>query len=95
MKWIAFAESFPKDSKACYGVLNELNADLAQKSILLGNGFTPSEADVIVFSAIHSSVVCIFYVYIFKLLVCFEERDLGAKLLFYLMKKICCNSIVR
>ncbi|XVF41197.1 hypothetical protein PTKIN_Ptkin01aG0260800 [Pterospermum kingtungense] len=56
MKWIAFAESFPKDSKACFGVLNELNADLAQKSVLLGNGFTPSEADVIVFSAIHSSV---------------------------------------
>ncbi|XVF41196.1 hypothetical protein PTKIN_Ptkin01aG0260800 [Pterospermum kingtungense] len=57
MKWIAFAESFPKDSKACFGVLNELNADLAQKSVLLGNGFTPSEADVIVFSAIHSSVI--------------------------------------
>ncbi|XP_021296974.1 aminoacyl tRNA synthase complex-interacting multifunctional protein 1 [Herrania umbratica] len=57
VKWIAFAESFPKDSKACYGVLNELNADLAQKSVLLGNGFTPSEADVIVFSAVHNSVI--------------------------------------
>ncbi|XWS74512.1 hypothetical protein CRYUN_Cryun01aG0004300 [Craigia yunnanensis] len=57
MKWIAFAESFPKDSKACYGGLNELNADLAPKSVLLGNGFTPSEADVIVFSVIHSSVI--------------------------------------
>ncbi|XWS65569.1 hypothetical protein CRYUN_Cryun05aG0125000 [Craigia yunnanensis] len=57
MKWIGFAESFPKNSKAWYGVLNELNADLAQKSVLLGNGFTPSEADVIVFSAIHSSVI--------------------------------------
>ncbi|EOY20090.1 OB-fold nucleic acid binding domain-containing protein isoform 1 [Theobroma cacao] len=57
MKWIAFAESFPKDSKACHGVLNELNADLAQKSVLLGNGFTPSEADVIVFSAVHNSVI--------------------------------------
>ncbi|XVF00340.1 hypothetical protein REPUB_Repub03eG0276700 [Reevesia pubescens] len=56
MKWIAFAESFPKDSKACFCSLNELNADLASKSVVLGNGFTPSEADVIVFSAIHSSV---------------------------------------
>lgn len=80
MKWIAFAESFPKDSKACYGVLNELNADLAQKSILLGNGFTPSEADVIIFSVIHSSVVCICYVYVFlKLLLCFKKRESWCK----------------
>ncbi|KAK8557972.1 hypothetical protein V6N13_050322 [Hibiscus sabdariffa] len=57
MKWIAFAESFPSDSKACSGRLSELNADLAQKSILLFNGFTPSEADVIVFSVIHKSVI--------------------------------------
>ncbi|XP_022743751.1 aminoacyl tRNA synthase complex-interacting multifunctional protein 1 [Durio zibethinus] len=57
MNWVAFAESFPKDSKACYDVLNTLNADLPQKSVLLGNGFTPSEADVIVFSAVHSSVI--------------------------------------
>ncbi|GMI80290.1 hypothetical protein like AT2G40660 [Hibiscus trionum] len=57
MKWIAFAESFPSDSKACSGHLNELNGALAQKSVLLGNGFTPSEADVIVFSVIHSSVI--------------------------------------
>ncbi|KAK8661925.1 hypothetical protein V6N13_091513 [Hibiscus sabdariffa] len=57
MKWIAFAESFPNDSKACSGHLNELNGDLAQKSVLLGDGFTPSEADAIVFSVVHSSVV--------------------------------------
>ncbi|GMI70199.1 hypothetical protein like AT2G40660 [Hibiscus trionum] len=57
MKWIAFAESFPSDSKACFGRLSELNADLAQKSVLMFNGFTPSEADVIVFSVIHSSVI--------------------------------------
>lgn len=59
MKWIAFADSFPGDSKACYGGLNELNTDLAKKSVLLGNGFTPSEADVIVFSVIHSSVIAL------------------------------------
>ncbi|OMO63718.1 hypothetical protein CCACVL1_22330 [Corchorus capsularis] len=57
MKWIDFAESFPTDPKACCGVLNELNAVLASKSVLLGNGFTPSGADVIVFSAIHDSVI--------------------------------------
>ncbi|KAA3481271.1 aminoacyl tRNA synthase complex-interacting multifunctional protein 1 isoform X1 [Gossypium australe] len=59
MKWIAFADSFPGDSKACHGRLNELNTDLAKKSVLLGNGFTPSEADVIVFSVIHSSVIAL------------------------------------
>ncbi|MBA0841407.1 hypothetical protein Goarm_003898 [Gossypium armourianum] len=59
MKWIAFADSFPSDSKACHGGLNELNTDLAKKSVLLGNGFTPSEADVIVFSVIHSSMIAL------------------------------------
>ncbi|KAK9283258.1 hypothetical protein L1049_011494 [Liquidambar formosana] len=57
MKWVAFAESFPLDSESCFGILNGLNADLAPKSVLLGNGLTPSEADVIVFSVIHSSVI--------------------------------------
>ncbi|GLT46031.1 hypothetical protein SLA2020_198210 [Shorea laevis] len=57
MKWIAFAESFPTDSKACLGSLNELNADLGHKSVILDCGFTPSEADVIVFSALHPSVI--------------------------------------
>ncbi|KAL5569645.1 hypothetical protein UlMin_026220 [Ulmus minor] len=57
LKWIAFAESFPTESDASFGVLKGLNEDLAPVSVLLGNGLKPSEADVIVFSAIHSSVV--------------------------------------
>ncbi|XP_043814251.1 tRNA-aminoacylation cofactor arc1-like isoform X3 [Manihot esculenta] len=57
MKWIEFAESFPVDCQACLDALTGFNQDLAQKSILLGNGTTPSEADVIVFSVIHSSVI--------------------------------------
>ncbi|KAL5733063.1 hypothetical protein ACOSP7_032401 [Xanthoceras sorbifolium] len=57
MKWIEFAESFPADSKGCFDVLNKLNEDLATLSVLLGNGLRPSEADVIVFSAIHSFVM--------------------------------------
>ena len=58
MKWIAFAEGFPTDSQACFGVLKQLNEELIAVSVLLGNGLRPSEADIIVFSAIHSSVVC-------------------------------------
>ncbi|KAM7499452.1 hypothetical protein LguiA_023866 [Lonicera macranthoides] len=59
MKWIAFADSLPVDPKACFSALNELNEDLIQKSVLLGGGLQPSEADAVVFSAIHSSVIAI------------------------------------
>ncbi|CAK7339986.1 unnamed protein product [Dovyalis caffra] len=47
MKWISFAETFPVDSLACFDALNGLNEDLALKSVVLGNGLTPSEADII------------------------------------------------
>ncbi|CAN0877208.1 hypothetical protein LINGRAHAP2_LOCUS11760 [Linum grandiflorum] len=57
MKWIGFAESFPQDSNACSQALKGLNEELLTKSVLLGNGLAPSEADVIVFSAIHSAVI--------------------------------------
>ncbi|XP_061987805.1 uncharacterized protein LOC133706315 isoform X3 [Populus nigra] len=57
MKWISFAEIFPIDSSTCFDALSGLNKDLALNSVLLGNGLTPSEADIIVFSAIHSSVI--------------------------------------
>ncbi|KAK6932912.1 hypothetical protein RJ641_035806 [Dillenia turbinata] len=55
-KWLEFSESFPVDSEACFGALKELNNDLAHKSVLLGDGLKPSEADVVVFSIIHSFV---------------------------------------
>ncbi|KAL2897931.1 Bifunctional glutamate/proline--tRNA ligase [Bienertia sinuspersici] len=57
MKWIEFAESFPVDSAACSEALSGLNDDLVSKSVLLGNGLKVSEADVIVYSVIHPSVV--------------------------------------
>lgn len=57
LKWITFAESFPLDSKSCFGVLNGLNDDLAQKSVLLGNGLKPSAADIIVFSVLHPFLI--------------------------------------
>lgn len=59
MKWIAFAENFPVDSEACLRALNELNEDLLKKSVLVGYGLTPSQADIIVFSAIHPSVIAL------------------------------------
>ncbi|KAJ0103470.1 hypothetical protein Patl1_06769 [Pistacia atlantica] len=57
MKWIEFAESFPADSKACLDVLSKFNEELTSKSVLLGNGLRPSEADIVVFSTLHSLVI--------------------------------------
>ena len=77
MKWITFADSFPVDSKACLEVLKQLNEELVQKSVLLGNGLKTSEADVIVFSVLHPSVVSILAFYdkmsIFKIILFFQE----------------------
>ena len=61
-KWIAFAEKFPENSEAHLSAYNELNGCLASKSVLVGEGLTPSEADIIVFSAIYSYVVCIIHI---------------------------------
>ncbi|KAG5148379.1 hypothetical protein JHK82_015260 [Glycine max] len=57
LKWVAFAEAFPVALDACFENLNRLNDELSEKSVLLGNGLKPSEADVIVYSVIHSSLI--------------------------------------
>ncbi|XP_027338634.1 aminoacyl tRNA synthase complex-interacting multifunctional protein 1 [Abrus precatorius] len=57
LKWVAFAQAFPVALDACFENLNKLNDELSGKSVLLGNGLKPSEADVIVFSVIHSSLI--------------------------------------
>ncbi|XP_050385091.1 uncharacterized protein LOC126801699 [Argentina anserina] len=57
LKWIKYAEGFPTDPQACIGALKELNEALLDRSVLLGNGFTPSEADACVFVAVHASVI--------------------------------------
>ncbi|XP_010412969.2 PREDICTED: tRNA-aminoacylation cofactor arc1-like, partial [Camelina sativa] len=57
LKWLDFAEGFPAISKDCFAALEKLNVELVTKSVLLGNGLTPSAADVAVFSAVHSSVL--------------------------------------
>ncbi|XP_004502824.1 tRNA-aminoacylation cofactor arc1 isoform X1 [Cicer arietinum] len=57
LKWVEFAESLPVALDACFESLKRLNDELSGKSVLLGNGLKPSEADVIVFSVIHSSLI--------------------------------------
>ncbi|WOK96715.1 hypothetical protein Cni_G05422 [Canna indica] len=55
-KWINFASNFPCEVDACLSALDNLNEELKQKAVLLGNGLKPSEADIIVFSAVHYCV---------------------------------------
>ncbi|KAF8085692.1 hypothetical protein N665_0650s0005 [Sinapis alba] len=57
LKWLEYAEGVPANSKDCFVALEKLNVELAVKSVVLGNGLTPSAADVAVFSALHSSVL--------------------------------------
>ncbi|CAM8961347.1 unnamed protein product [Rhodiola kirilowii] len=56
IKWVEFSEGFPSDSKAAFQVINGLNEQLGTKSVLLGSGLAVSEADVVVFSTLHSFV---------------------------------------
>lgn len=56
MKWVTFAEELSVDSSACLKALNDINSVLASKSVLVGEGLTPSEADIVVFAAVYSSV---------------------------------------
>ncbi|KAL2339479.1 hypothetical protein Fmac_007419 [Flemingia macrophylla] len=57
LKWVEFAEAFPVALDACLESLKKLNDELSGKAVLLGNGLKPSEADVIVYSVIHSSLI--------------------------------------
>ncbi|KAL5991316.1 hypothetical protein ACLOJK_012223 [Asimina triloba] len=54
MKWVEFADSFPAQSESYHEILKGFNEDLTSKSVLLGDGLKPSEADIIVFAALHS-----------------------------------------
>ncbi|GFP89376.1 probable methionine--tRNA ligase [Phtheirospermum japonicum] len=57
MKRIDFAASFLENPDARSKALTDLNEELITKSVVLGNGLTPSPADVIVFSTVHSSLI--------------------------------------
>lgn len=54
MKWATFASNFPHSRDAeRLATVKDLNEDLAQKSVLLGDGLKPSVADILVFCALH------------------------------------------
>ncbi|PWA65023.1 Glutathione S-transferase/chloride channel, C-terminal [Artemisia annua] len=56
-KWVAFAENFPSDPEACSKGLTQLNEHFLEKAVLVGGGYTPSGADIIVFSTVHPYVI--------------------------------------
>ena len=56
MKWVEFASNFPNELEAFHAKLKGLNEDLARRSVLLDHGLQPSEAGIVVFSALHSFV---------------------------------------
>ncbi|KAH6820552.1 Nucleic acid-binding [Perilla frutescens var. hirtella] len=57
VRWVQFVETFLKKSDGRLKELTDLNEELITKSVLVGNGLKPSAADVIVFGAVHSSVI--------------------------------------
>ncbi|KAI3843928.1 hypothetical protein MKX03_011591 [Papaver bracteatum] len=56
MKWVAFADKFLADLGARAEVLKGLNDKLILKTVLVGGGLNPSEADIVVYAALHSFV---------------------------------------
>jgi len=62
LKWVKFSENFLADAESRDASLKSLNDYLRDRAVLLG-GLKTSEADVVVFSAVHSFVVCSFFFY--------------------------------
>ncbi|XP_006644918.1 methionine--tRNA ligase, cytoplasmic [Oryza brachyantha] len=52
-KWVEFSSNFVGKCGEQHVLLSNLNQDLSQKSVLLGNGFKPSVADIVVFATVH------------------------------------------
>ncbi|KAG8054947.1 hypothetical protein GUJ93_ZPchr0001g32868 [Zizania palustris] len=52
MKWVEFSSNFVGKDGEQHLFLGNLNQDLSQKSVLLGNGFKPSAADIVVFATV-------------------------------------------
>jgi aminoacyl tRNA synthase complex-interacting multifunctional protein 1 len=52
LKWVEFSSNFVGKCGEQHALLGNLNQDLSQKSVLLGNGFKPSVADIVVFATI-------------------------------------------
>uniref|UniRef100_A0A0E0JQD6 tRNA-binding domain-containing protein n=1 Tax=Oryza punctata TaxID=4537 RepID=A0A0E0JQD6_ORYPU len=52
LKWVEFSSNFVGKCGEQHALLGNLNQELSQKSVLLGNGFKPSVADIVVFATV-------------------------------------------
>ncbi|RLM93393.1 tRNA-aminoacylation cofactor ARC1 [Panicum miliaceum] len=56
MKWVRFSSDFAGSNGKQHALLDNLNQDLSQKSVLLGDGLKPSVADIVVFATVQAFV---------------------------------------
>ncbi|CAL4973404.1 unnamed protein product [Urochloa decumbens] len=54
MKWVKFSMDFAGSDGKQHALLDNLNKDLSQKSVLLGDGLKPSAADIVVFATVQA-----------------------------------------
>ncbi|CAO2177750.1 unnamed protein product [Urochloa humidicola] len=57
-KWVKFSMDFAGSDGKQHALLDNLNKDLSQKSVLLGDGLKPSAADIVVFATVQAFVSC-------------------------------------
>jgi aminoacyl tRNA synthase complex-interacting multifunctional protein 1 len=54
LKWVKFASDFAGNDGKRHTLVANLNQDLSQKSVILGDGFKPSVADIAVFATVQA-----------------------------------------
>ncbi|XP_062207277.1 methionine--tRNA ligase, cytoplasmic-like [Phragmites australis] len=54
IQWVTFSGDFTGNDGKQHTLLANLNQDLSQKSVLLGDGFKPSVADIVVFATVQA-----------------------------------------
>ncbi|KAK3165809.1 hypothetical protein QOZ80_1AG0038080 [Eleusine coracana subsp. coracana] len=54
LKWVKFASDFAGNDGKQHTLVSNLNQELSQKSVLMGDGLKPSVADIVVFATVHA-----------------------------------------
>ncbi|TVU36649.1 hypothetical protein EJB05_18591 [Eragrostis curvula] len=54
LKWVKFSSDFASNDGKQHTLLANINQELSQKSVLMGDGLKPSVADIVVFATVHA-----------------------------------------
>jgi hypothetical protein len=65
LKWVKFASDFAGNDGKQHTMVTNLNQDLSQKSVLLGDGLKPSVPDIVVYATVQAFMVRMMYLYPF------------------------------